>query len=81
MGVIDPVLNRGLSHFFNFIASRQKNGENDPRRHLSPPNRSMEKILYNHRGVACRIRLDGPAGSHPFEKVAKHGKKGSINTF
>jgi hypothetical protein len=33
------------------------------------------------RGIACSIRLDGPAGSQPFEKVAKHGKKGSINTL
>jgi hypothetical protein len=33
------------------------------------------------RVIAGRIRLDGPAGCQPFEKVAKHGKKGSINTF
>ena len=33
------------------------------------------------RGIACRIRLDCHAGSQPFEKVAKHGKKGSINTI
>jgi hypothetical protein len=27
------------------------------------------------------IQAGGPAGSQPFEKVAKHGKKGSINTL
>jgi hypothetical protein len=48
--------------------------------YYGPTQHTIQQTI-SGRVIACRIRLDGPAGSQPFEKVAKHGKKGSINTI